>query len=314
MWHKSNSKLCPPTRLKILIVCRHYRFIFLVTFLHVISRYLAQEVSLTHWGRVTHICVTKLIIIASDNGLSPGRCQAIIWTNAGILFIGHLRTNFSEIVIGIHTFSLKKIHWNVSSGKWRPFCLGLNVLICLAMVSIDSVHSISYIQLEYNKTTSHLLYKTNTTVVFFLVQDVSRHTMCTEFILVLCCCGVVAVDFTHNLQDHFLGRENVTIIPIKRVKTLFKHMGKQINDDITIWNKEQIPTKSRYATMIKITICRLCEFNHPFCKNYKTTTLKVLVACGKIRISNALQYTKRFPFLSVSASNISSRPLWTSYM
>ena len=43
---------------------------------------------LTHWGRVTHKCVSKLTIIGSDNGLSPGRRQAIIWTNAGILLIG----------------------------------------------------------------------------------------------------------------------------------------------------------------------------------------------------------------------------------
>ena len=43
---------------------------------------------LTHWGRVTHICVSKLTIIGSDNGLSPDRRQAIIWTNAGILLIG----------------------------------------------------------------------------------------------------------------------------------------------------------------------------------------------------------------------------------
>ena len=40
---------------------------------------------LTNWGRVTHICVSKLIIIGSDNGLSPDRRQAIVWTNAGIL-------------------------------------------------------------------------------------------------------------------------------------------------------------------------------------------------------------------------------------
>ena len=33
---------------------------------------------LTHWGRVTHICVGNLTIIGSDNGLSPGRRQAII--------------------------------------------------------------------------------------------------------------------------------------------------------------------------------------------------------------------------------------------
>ena len=83
---------------------------------------------LTHWGRVTHICVSKFTIIGSDNGLSPGRHQAIIWTNAGILLIGPLGTNFSEISITIQTFSLKKRHLKMSSGKCRPFCLGLNVL------------------------------------------------------------------------------------------------------------------------------------------------------------------------------------------
>ena len=60
--------------------------------------------TLTHWGRVTHICVGKLTIIGSDNGLSPERPQAIIWTNAGILLIGPLGTNFSEILIEIQTF------------------------------------------------------------------------------------------------------------------------------------------------------------------------------------------------------------------
>ena len=84
---------------------------------------------LTHWGWVTHIYVSKLTIIGSDNGLSPGRRQAIIWTNAGILLIWRLGTNFSGISIDVHTFSLKKIHFKMSSGKWRPFCLGLNVLI-----------------------------------------------------------------------------------------------------------------------------------------------------------------------------------------
>ena len=48
-----------------------------------------------------HICINKLTIIGSDNGLSPGRRQAIIWTNDGILLIGPLGTNFSEILIEI---------------------------------------------------------------------------------------------------------------------------------------------------------------------------------------------------------------------
>ena len=63
---------------------------------------------LIHWGRVTHICVSKLSIIGRDNGLSPGRRQAIIWTNDGILLIGPLGTNFSEILIEIQIFSLKE--------------------------------------------------------------------------------------------------------------------------------------------------------------------------------------------------------------
>ena len=83
---------------------------------------------LTHWGRVTYICVSKLTIIVSDNGLSPGRRQAIIWNNDGILLIWPLGTNFGEILIEIRIFSFKKMYLKVSSGKWRPFCLGLNVL------------------------------------------------------------------------------------------------------------------------------------------------------------------------------------------
>ena len=87
---------------------------------------------LTHWGRVTHICISKLTIIGSDNGLLPGRRQAIIWTNVGILLNGTLGIYFSEILSEIHTFSFKKMHLKMSSAKRHPFCLGLNVLMeCL---------------------------------------------------------------------------------------------------------------------------------------------------------------------------------------
>ena len=85
---------------------------------------------------MAHICVGKLIIIGSGNGLSPGRRQAIIWTNAGILLIGPLGTNFIEILIGIQAFSFKKMHLKMPSAKWRPFCLGLNVLkVCLICIN-----------------------------------------------------------------------------------------------------------------------------------------------------------------------------------
>ena len=77
---------------------------------------------------MTQICVSNPTIIGSDNGLSPSQRQAIIWTNAGILLIGPLETNFSEIWIEIRTFSFKEMHFKMLSGKWRPFCLRLNVL------------------------------------------------------------------------------------------------------------------------------------------------------------------------------------------
>ena len=76
----------------------------------------------------------KLTIIGSDNGLSLGGCQAIIWTNAGVLLIRPLGTNFSEILISIEAFSLKKMHWNMSSGKCCPFCHSLNVLTHCSLV------------------------------------------------------------------------------------------------------------------------------------------------------------------------------------
>ena len=76
---------------------------------------------LTHWGRVTDICFGSLTIIGSNNGLSPGRRQAIIWTNAGILLIWPWGTNFSEILIEINTFSFNKMHLKMSSGIWQPF-------------------------------------------------------------------------------------------------------------------------------------------------------------------------------------------------
>ena len=91
--------------------------------------------ALTHWGQVTHICVSELTISGSDNGLSPGRRQAIIWNNAGLLLIEPLGTNVSEISIGIQTFTFKKMHLNMSSAKWRLFPLGLNELTHSGLVT-----------------------------------------------------------------------------------------------------------------------------------------------------------------------------------
>ena len=82
---------------------------------------------LTQWGRVMHIWVGKLTTIASDNGLSPGRHDAIIWNNAGILLIGPLGINLSEILIEIQTFHWRKYIWkcclwNVGHFVWATMC------------------------------------------------------------------------------------------------------------------------------------------------------------------------------------------------
>ena len=95
-----------------------------------------QENALTHWGGVPQICVSKLNIIGSDNALSPNRCQTIIWTNAEILLIEPSVTNFSEISIELHIFSFGKMHFKMSSGKWRPFCLGLNAVSVVFKIAV----------------------------------------------------------------------------------------------------------------------------------------------------------------------------------
>ena len=87
---------------------------------------------------MTHICVGKLIIIGSNNGLSPERRQAIIWTKDGILLIRTLGTNFSEILGEIRSFSFKKMHLKMSSAQGRLFSLGLNVLSSVVIGGVSA--------------------------------------------------------------------------------------------------------------------------------------------------------------------------------
>ena len=73
----------------------------------------------TEW----RICaLVNWVIIGTCNGLSPVRRQAITWTNAGLISIGPLGTNFSKILIGILLFSFKKIHLKMPSVKMASFC------------------------------------------------------------------------------------------------------------------------------------------------------------------------------------------------
>ena len=83
--------------------------------------------ALTRWDRLTHIYVSQLNIIGSNNDLSPGRHQDIISINAVILIIRTLGANFCEILSEISIFSFNKMHLKTSSEKCLSFCLGLNV-------------------------------------------------------------------------------------------------------------------------------------------------------------------------------------------
>ena len=105
---------------------------------------------LTHWGRVTHICVSKLTTIGSDNGLSPVRRQAIIWTNAGIVLIRTLGTNFSEMLSEIHTFLFKTIHfwivvWKKAAILSRPQCVRMRFWCRYVFVVVRYQSIYSYI-------------------------------------------------------------------------------------------------------------------------------------------------------------------------
>ena len=86
-------------------------FIIRMTLISLINVHLSHTPVLTNCGLMTHNYVSKLTIINLDNGLSSGRRQAIIWSNAGILLIRPIRINFNEIWIEIHTFHSRQFIW-----------------------------------------------------------------------------------------------------------------------------------------------------------------------------------------------------------
>ena len=116
---------------------------------------------LTHWGQVKHIGISKLTIIGSGHEncgclvtwfcyqliAKPGnKTAAVSWPDPLVQMMAYhlvgakplsesmlivnwtLGMNFSEITLEFLTFSFKKMHLEMPSGKWHPFCLGLTVL------------------------------------------------------------------------------------------------------------------------------------------------------------------------------------------
>ena len=102
--------------------------------------YVSYMIQLNQWIPMTHICVSKVTIIGSNNGLSPDRRQSIIWTNARMLLIWPLGTNFSEILIDIYISLFKTMHLKMSTKQW-PLSLALNVLSSyLHMLPLSLTH------------------------------------------------------------------------------------------------------------------------------------------------------------------------------
>ena len=124
------------------IIKKSHRLLASFQFCEMIEVRYMFHVSLIHCCRVTHICVSKLTIIGSDNGLSPGRRQATIRTNAAILLTGPLITNSSESFVEIITFSFKKCNWKCrleNGGHFVSVCLGLSELKIFCTASINSL-------------------------------------------------------------------------------------------------------------------------------------------------------------------------------
>ena len=73
-----------------------------------------------------------------------------------MLLIGPLGTIFSEILIGIQTFSYKKMHLKMLSVKWNPFSLSLNMLthLCLVWDIYTSLKTAVITQAMYKPTTA----------------------------------------------------------------------------------------------------------------------------------------------------------------
>ena len=78
---------------------------------------------LTHLRWVLHICASQ-VSIGPDNGLLLIQCQAIIYTSAGLLSLRPFGKKLSEILIKTPNFSFTKMHVNILSSKWQPFCPG----------------------------------------------------------------------------------------------------------------------------------------------------------------------------------------------
>ena len=91
---------------------------------------------------MTHVSIDNITAIVLINGLLPGSRHAVIGTNAGILLIEPLVTNFGEILIESHIFELEKMQLKLLFVKWQTFCIGLNVVMMQHEITNRNVGSL----------------------------------------------------------------------------------------------------------------------------------------------------------------------------
>ena len=92
-------------------------------------------VSVTEWEYIyAYTCLksSPLVPHISVSEFGSALVQIMAWRRigAGLLPIGPLGTNFHGIWIKMQNFSFKQMHLKTSSAKWRPFCPGVDELIC----------------------------------------------------------------------------------------------------------------------------------------------------------------------------------------
>ena len=128
---------------------------------------------LTHWGREMYICVSELTSIGSDNGLSPGRRQAIIWTDAGILSIRTKEQTSVKFQSQFKHFISRKCVW-----KCRLENVGHFVSVSMCLEPFPCWTCLAYWFVVYWMGlvwwSSKLMKKT---LVLIIVQGVRIHTL-----------------------------------------------------------------------------------------------------------------------------------------
>ena len=86
---------------------------------------------LSYWDLLIYICIKKLGIIGLSNGLEPGSHQTITWTYNDIVLHRLLITWY----LNWNVNSVQKMHFDMSSTKFQPFCPGVSEFIVLAIKS-----------------------------------------------------------------------------------------------------------------------------------------------------------------------------------